>query len=1184
MARWLTLKNLAVTIIVTLFVLYLSAIWVVGPIVNEQLLQIKSQIDGEVKTGQVRLAFLPLSVYIDDVEVTRAQKKIFGCKKLSIRFSFTLWPLCVKPQEATIYQPKLNLEQLRDGTTNLAGLFKSSEGSSGNTPKIVVRHGSLQVSSPWLTRKVFLTSLTINVEELKNRIHFDLKGQPEFYGLPPFARSCSIRGSLTSLKDVSVSLGLKELWFKHLPQELSGGIGHSRPLSFTGAYERIGTSITINAREEEGECELTIPNLSTPLRVEGLSLRIKRDLPKAFMGALTANICGGTLTLAPKEKGKFAVIGKDIDAKALTELVALPGFSLAGSMQIQGEVSPEQSAFTASIGSSDLRFFYQESSGKAIGAFSDFAVEASGFGERVDFRNLKGTLNDELLLSGNCHYVRSGEQKSYFAIQLANVTKSALEKVLGGRRIWPSSIPVPEDPLLVKVFIERSKDKATDKFVIEAKKTRLRARNGTVPLNSGYCRLVNDKKRNVILLSSKLDLDGVAIVELSGNIEKDDGNLSVKGIGVHCAAITKMLPWSKVIGAGRLDLSADLKWKKEGSTVNADVSVRDKAFFKLPRNLFESDEEGFFRASFGPSKASLGLEKDGNGLSLKIKDALATFRHGGRLSLSADYENKKGNKLVEVDFKLADVSLPTLLDFVDVDNLKSKGKGTVYGNYTDKGHGKRLHCRVSFPGAELHSFPFSKFASEFVYSDDKKGKKLQLKSLNALTHNDGKISASGTNTLAPIVESEIRFVLANIDAKRLCELAAIDGFSGRGRLRVEGLLEGTLWRPKVKMLIKCPSLKTYFKAGGKGFQQSLVNLSLSTWLMRKKGGWRLEIIKSSARAFGGTLAINGPLQLSPNPSSGLDFKLSGAKGKQLATFLAIQDFSLAGALSADGVLKGSLDDICLSARVVVKNARLFYRLDGFNILYEPSSIATNLRIDKGKILLKDTRGTYHGGAFVMDLARYSGKTALWEGTVKFHAIDLHKFFKSQLKQKNDIKGLAYIQVTFKGNEGLANSFSGMGSFSVKKGKIVELAELRRIESDYKLRNLLGIAFDQLRSKVKLVNSRLAFYDMVVKSTRGNANGKVGVSFSKKLDGILSVSLDRSVLSKGHRLLSLIEGGRYFDFKVHLSGTTDEPKYKFSSRGVKNGAIIGGAALFTPLAPAAVIYTGIKKLFGRRRSK
>ena len=1170
------------TIFATLLLLYLCAFWVLGPAVNDQLEQLKSQIDGEVKTGQVRLAFLPLSVYVDDVEVKRAGKPLFGCKKLSVRFSISLWPLRVKPQRATIYRPTLHLEQLRDGTTNLAGLFKSSKGSSGHTPRIIVRHGLLRVSSPWLAKIVSITSLTMNVEDLNGRIHFDLKGQPEFYGLPPFARTCSVQGSLTSLKDVSVSLGLQELWLKHLPQELSGGVSHSRPLTLTGIYARRGTSITLKASEDRGHCALTIPGLSTPLRVEGLSLNMKRELPKAFVGVLTARICGGTLTLEPKEQSKFAVTGTDIDAKALTELVALPGFSLAGPLQIEGEVSSKQRSFNATVCSSDLRFFYQRSSGKVIGAVRDFGVGISGAGERVAFSGLKGNLNDELQLSGSGHYERSGEQKSYFAIQCENVTESALDKIISIRQSQSPHIPVPEDPVTVKIFIERSKEKASDKYVIEAKETRLRVQNGTIPLHKGYCRIVNDKKRNIVKLFSKLETDGVATVELNGNFPKDSGALSVQGEKVHCAALTKMLPWPKVVGAGRLDFKTEANWKNGITTVSATLSIGDKAFFKVPRALFEKGETGLFRASLGPSKAVLDLKKDSDGLSFKLKDALATFRHGGRLSLSADYENKKGRKLIDLDFKLAEVSLPTLLDFVDVDDVKAKGKGTVYGNYLYKGGDTKLHCRASFPGAELYSFPLSKFTTEFVYSEDKKGKKLQLKSLNALTHNDGKISASGTNTLAPVVKPEIRFMLANIDAKRLCKLAEIEGFSGRGRLRVEGLLEGTIWRPKVKMLIKCPSLKTYFKAGGKGFQQSLGNLSVSAWLQKKKGGWRIEITKSSASAFGGTLSVNGPLQLSPKPSSGLKLKLSGAKAKQLAKFLAIQDFSLAGALSVDGVLKGALDDVCLSARVVIKNARLFYKLEGFNILYEPSSIATNLRIEKGKILLKDTRGTYHGGAFVMDLARYSGKTALWKGAVKFHAVDLNEFFKSQLQQENNIKGLVNVQVTFKGSEGLADSFSGMGSFSVKKGKIIELAELRRIESEYKLRNLIGIAFNQLRSKVKLVKSRLAFYDLVVKSTRGNAKGKVGVSFNKKLDGTLSVSLDRSVLSKGHRLLSLIEGGRYFDFKVHLSGTTDEPRYNFSSRGVKNGAIIGGAALFTPLAPAAVIFTGIKKLFGRKR--
>ena len=598
--------------------------------------------------------------------------------------------------------------------------------------------------------------------------------------------------------------------------------------------------------------------------------------------------------------------------------------------------------------------------------------------------------------------------------------------------------------------------------------------------------------------------------------------------------------------------------------------------------MFEEDEDGLFRANLGPSKAIINVVANKDELTLNVEDALATFGHGGRLSLSAKYEKRGSNKKADVDFKMADISLPTLLDFVDVDNVEAKGSGTVSGNLLYDEKTTRLHCRASFPGAELYSFPFSKFACEFIYLEDSKGKRLELKSLNALTHNDGKIIASGTNVLAPIVKPDIRFLLENIDAKRLCMLAGSQDFSGRGRLRAEGLLEGTLWRPKIKMLVKSPKLNTYFKAGGKGFQHTLSNLSVSTWLLKSKGGWRLEVSKATAGALGGTLYCSGPLQLSPKPSAGLNITLKNGDGKELAKYLAIEDFSLAGDLSSEGVLKGPLNDVSLKTRVVLKNARLFYKLDGFNILYEPASIATNMQLEKSRILLNDTRGTYHGGAFVMDLARYSGKRAQWEGTVKFHAVDLHEFFKEQLKQKNDIRGLAYVQGTFKGYEGDGSSFSGMGNFSVKKGKIIELAELRRVESEYKLRNLIGIAFDDLRSEVKLVKSRLVFYDIIVNSTRGNGRGKVGVSFNKKLDGTLSVSLDRSVLSKGHRLLSLIEGGHYFDFKVHLSGTTDDPNYNFSSRGVKNGAIIGGAALFTPLAPAAVIYTGIKKLFGRKR--
>ena len=581
LTRWFTLRNLVFLAVLVLVALYCCAMLVVEPIVNEQLLLLKSQIDGEVSTGEVRLAFLPLSVYIDDIKIKRGDAEIFTCQKLSLRFSLSLWSMTVKPEQAILYRPALQIVQKSDGRNNLDGLFNNSEKSSNPTPAIIVRHGLLSFSSPFLPKKVTVSSLTMNVEELKGRIHFDLKGQPEFDEMQSFARSCSLKGNLTSLKDIEISINLKEFWLNELPTEFSHGVTHSRPLDLTGTYARSGEEILVSAREDKGECVLNIPGFNQPLSVAGLSLDMKRLLPKSYVGALRAKICDGTLALSPKANGTFGVIGESIDAKALTEFIALPGFSLAGPLQIEGEISLRDSDFKANVSSNNLRFFYQPDADKYLGTFSNFGVQICASSQLVNLEEIKGKLNDAIDISGTGHYQQSGDKSSHFALQLDNVTISALEEVAGGRSLISSEIPLPIDPMRVKVFVDRSKSSATDKFIISAKDTRLKARKGTLPLRSGFCQVISDRDSDTIGLSTKLVMDEEAVIDLQGKFANGGGSVAIKGTDVHCAALAKLVPWNNIIGAGRVDAKGEFDWQKESYKANFALSIKEKG---LPQN------------------------------------------------------------------------------------------------------------------------------------------------------------------------------------------------------------------------------------------------------------------------------------------------------------------------------------------------------------------------------------------------------------------------------------------------------------------------------------------------------------------------------------------------------------------------------------------------------------------------
>lgn len=349
------------------------------------------------------------------------------------------------------------------------------------------------------------------------------------------------------------------------------------------------------------------------------------------------------------------------------------------------------------------------------------------------------------------------------------------------------------------------------------------------------------------------------------------------------------------------------------------------------------------------------------------------------------------------------------------------------------------------------------------------------------------------------------------------------------------------------------------------------------------GDRRLHIAEGSARAFGGTVLVRGSIQ-EDETGPGLALELTGRAldTADISGMLRRPEGRFEGIADLSGSLEGPLEAPRLRARVVWEKPLLVAHLGQKPVRLFPDRLDGAVNLTPGKIRLGPLRGQVGSGPFSvefeLDLMEESHP---WRLALDADAVDMAKLAEPYLADiEHDLFGQLEFSALLHGKGADASKVSAGGSFELSGG-IRSLAPLVQAQKTFQLRNLHDIGIETFQATLGASMGTLHFREIQLKTTHGSARGEVGIGLDGALSGEVRVALDRMVLSGSHRLLSQLEGGKYFNFQLHPGGTLAEPDYGFKTRAGA-GAVVTGAVLFSPVAAPAALFMGLKNLLGGRR--
>ena len=921
-----------------------------------------------------------------------------------------------------------------------------------------------------------------------------------------------------------------------------------------------------------------------------------------IQGALLGSELTGDIKVQIAEEptflSNFSLNG--LDAKQLANVMPFPNFSLAGSIDLAGKVHGtfDKPTLSTKALSPDLKVFIGSKERNVIFRTRELSAQAKYDGHLMTLKDLSCRIVDKTEVSINGHYVPASGEEISLELNLKNVDFNDVENILGGAEHMPPLPIRPTEPVDVLARLN-----ATDKGpqatvivkgtnnVLEVQEKPLRTKAFTISAAMG---LPKGQLPESLQANAELVLENSGAINATGTVPLvTTGPLDLNATvdDVDLGVLASFAPIAVATGTGKVSATVQVKGRDGGRKhiVHANFKVTDRAKISVP--FTNGNGDSTLDVGIKNLKGNATLSRSPNGIELQVSDLVSSLSRGGRLSLSADYSKWTTGEKLLAGFKLTKAELGELMELFEVSTVDALGRGDLTGAYASSATTKTVQFSFDFPKTSL-----IKKNDGFTYELPIENLKGQARYIQTTSHAHfhvptatakllgGTLSISGSNQLEPVVKPNIRFVMDDIELKSLCTTLGLDGFSAKGPVRVEGLLAGNIWWPRISAKVTAPGPRLYWQIDEESkYPINLGKTTGSVEFKRDKKGFRLDFEDIETTALDGSLASKGTFRLTPDAELDLEFSLARATAKKLATLLGIDDFSFAGTLNGQAKLVGPAKNPTLKANLRLDDAKLFYRLKGVNIFYQPPHLLGHLTLDKSHLELTDVRGPIHEGSFKFRIHRLRREDVLWNASLHFSDVSLHSLFSANLKQKNDISGKGFMDIFFQGKGSDTKTFAGRGTFRVEDGSIKELEELTKIEKDYKLRNLVGITFENIESKVKLFKERIEFADAKVRSSKGHAQGNVSVGFDRTLDGSLKVGLERDVLSSGHRLISLLEGGNYFDFRVKVDGTIDKPDYKFSAKGVQRGVFLGGALLFSPIAPAAAIIGGLHSLFnGKKR--
>jgi len=1247
--------------VVVLLVLLVGCSYVADHVARNELQAIRDVIDADLDVGDVRISPLAGRVEIEALTLSRQGKPFFRCQHIEVPLHLSLRRGTLEFGRATFVSPSLEVRRLEDGNLNVDDLFRlrPEAGPPPVLPPVLVTNGRVVLRERGFPADLVFSDVQIDMVPRGSSFDVDILGTAAWSGQAPLCRHFGIRGSLRSFDDLTLKLLLRDLDTARVPNRwLDGGVLEGMvqakctverlggTTAATGTIETTETSVapgttshfyktwfrdfvgtfglqhgssplqvepalptggglSVALSTDRGEIRLQLPDKRKVLTLATPAFQLAYDGSTVELTKLHGHMLGSALTArltvelqdVPTLQTHFSLTG--LDAKQLANLMPLPNFSLAGTIDVGGTVRGtfERPLLMARLSSPQLKLFVGTSSSNIIALADGLQTNVRYDGRLITVDGLRCRLASDTEVTVNGHYEPESGRNLSLEVVLERLSGDLVDSLLGRPGLFDS---LPLRPLgSFGVTARLYSDEAAPRvaLTLRAANSPVRLLDTLLPSNvltiASAAALPDWRLPPVLTASARLELVQGGLVETRGTvplITTAPLNLQATARAVDLGLLASFAPLPHVTGTGTVDLDVTIEGRDGGTTHVVDGTVR------LPGNgtltvPYERDGEVHpLTVKVSALKAKASLRRGPSSTTLGISDFVTGLQDGGRLSLSVDHVQSTTGSRASAGFKAAGIDASSLLRLLDVSFCAAKGVGDVAGSYTADGDDRTVVIRLDFPNSTIehtdegttYRLPVTNLRGTCRYEQTTGTSRFVVPELDAELM-QGTLTISGTNELTPVVKPNLRFVLDAIEVKDLCNGLGLVDFSARGRARVDGLLSGNIWWPRVTATVTGPTFGLYWQVDEEARYPLTVGSTTGHLdLRREKRGFVLDVADLATTAIEGSLAGSGTVRLTPAVELDLNLSLARGTAKQLATLLGIDDFSFAGTLNATAALRGPGRRPTLTADLRLDDARLFYRLRGFNLFYQPPFVTGRLTLDKEHLELSDVRGPIHGGSFKFRIHRQRRQDVLWNAQLSFVDVDLHRLFAANLHQKNDIRGRGQLDLFFQGKGSDQRSFAGRGDVRVDGGAIVELEELERIQKNYDLRHLVGVTFERLGAKLKLLGERLTFDEANVRSSKGHAKGELCVGFDKSLDGRFRVGLDRDVLAPGHRLVSLLEGGRYFDFDARVGGTTDDPDFKFSAKGVQRGALLGGALLFSPIAPAAAIIGGLKSLFGGHR--
>ena len=425
-----------------------------------------------------------------------------------------------------------------------------------------------------------------------------------------------------------------------------------------------------------------------------------------------------------------------------------------------------------------------------------------------------------------------------------------------------------------------------------------------------------------------------------------------------------------------------------------------------------------------------------------------------------------------------------------------------------------------------------------------------------------------------------------LELKRLFNALGMASVSARGVADVTGVLKASADElPSASLRVSLPTLRLFVQGGPLKLSLDLAELRGGLDLAPKDDKYLLYFRDIAGKAMDGAVGVDGFVKVHPEIFYDLSLALRGVDAKRIANLINLEGFSMAGRGDVDVQVKGQAGRSTVTGRARLGNSRIYTVLGSKGYTLHPEALEGELRITPEEAVIGPLRGQLDGGRLeALYSVEHAGEDVPWKLKVRAEGVDAKRFWAHYLTQQHDISGEMTGNINVWGKGSREQYLAGSGEVIVR-GRIESMESLAEAEKLYQLRNLNGIEIQDSYARISALAGRLHFRKVELLTSHGDARGDVYLGLKDGgLDGELSVSLHRKVLSSKHNLMTALEGGRNFDFSLEIGGDLQAPKYTFSSRGLFQGAAMTGALMFTPAGPAIALIQGLKGLFRRRRRR